>query len=297
MRLNIVGQGAIGSLIAAQAYHTSVPCRVFTRANGPRIKVSLFQGISITLPEAFAESAKLTQNDCLLLPLKVHQLHAALKQWQPFLHPDSPVVLLHNGMGGYEAAQELGIVQPIYSVTTRQAAMKVSSRETRQTGMGESLIGRWARPGEPDAHDKSVLKLLSACLPELHWHPQVAQAFWNKLAINAVINPLTALNDIQNGGLLSPAYQQLIARLSGEIAQVISACSHPLSASELQAQIYQVARATADNYSSMHQDVAHQRPTEIAGINGYLIAQAKKKGIDVPANALLVSQIHALTQQ
>lgn len=297
MRLNIVGQGAIGSLIAAQACRASLPCRIFTRSAAKPHTVSLLQQQHVTLPTPHNAPMQLTQDDCLLLPLKVHHLPAALRQWQPLLHPASPVVLLHNGMGGYEAAERAGITQPLYSLTTRQAALKESPLVTRQTGTGESFLGRWARPGEPDAADTAVLNLLSSCLPPLQWHPQIARAFWDKLAINAVINPLTALHDIRNGALLSPAYHSQIASLCGEIARVISACSHPVSASALAAQIYQVARATADNYSSMHQDVAHQRPTEIDGINGYLVAQAKKKGIDVPANALLVSQVHALTQQ
>jgi 2-dehydropantoate 2-reductase len=44
----------------------------------------------------------------------------------------------------------------------------------------------------------------------------------------------------------------------------------------------------------MHQDVIHGRTTEIEGINGYIVKQAKKKGIEVPINTLLYKAVKAL---
>jgi 2-dehydropantoate 2-reductase len=58
----------------------------------------------------------------------------------------------------------------------------------------------------------------------------------------------------------------------------------------------QVVHATADNLSSMHQDVTHKRSTEIAYINGFVVQKATAHSIDVPVNAALTAMIQ-LKQQ
>jgi 2-dehydropantoate 2-reductase len=55
--------------------------------------------------------------------------------------------------------------------------------------------------------------------------------------------------------------------------------------------VYTVIEQTAENYSSMHQDIAAQRQTEVDYINGYIAQEGLKKGIDVSVNASMVAQI------
>jgi 2-dehydropantoate 2-reductase len=52
-----------------------------------------------------------------------------------------------------------------------------------------------------------------------------------------------------------------------------------------------VAKATAENYSSMHQDIYNKRQSEIDFITGYVLDIAKKYQLVVPQNATLFQQI------
>ena len=58
--------------------------------------------------------------------------------------------------------------------------------------------------------------------------------------------------------------------------------------------VKQVIEKTADNYSSMHQDIQHQRKTEITHINGFICQWAKQLDIEVPENARVLAQVDAL---
>jgi 2-dehydropantoate 2-reductase len=53
----------------------------------------------------------------------------------------------------------------------------------------------------------------------------------------------------------------------------------------------EVCRATAANISSMRQDVLKKRRTEIDAINGAVVKEAAKFGIQTPVNTSLVERI------
>ncbi len=298
MRLNILGTGAIGSAVAGIAAQHGVACRIYSRKPSPAVTVSLFTGEHIELTTPFVKPSKLDNNDVLLLPLKAYQVAPALSQWRPYLSAETPVILMHNGMGGAEIARELLPENPVFLGTTRMGALKQSASKVKITGKGTTDIGFITpQASPPQALQRAVFSLLEQCLEDVVWHQDIYPSLWNKLSINAVINPLTALHDIPNGELLNPRFDSQIQRICEETAAVMQASQVPSDADELKARVLDVAAATATNYSSMHQDVAHQRQTEIDAINGYIVTQAKKKGISVPENALLVKQITELTQR
>ncbi|MBB1438098.1 2-dehydropantoate 2-reductase, partial [Shewanella sp. SG41-4] len=62
------------------------------------------------------------------------------------------------------------------------------------------------------------------------------------------------------------------------------------------ARVYRVIELTSANFSSMYQDVAHNRPTEINEINGYICQQAKIHHLNVPNNQYLVDKVLQLSK-
>jgi 2-dehydropantoate 2-reductase len=58
--------------------------------------------------------------------------------------------------------------------------------------------------------------------------------------------------------------------------------------------VFQVAKATARNRSSMGQDVDHKRQTEIGAINGVVVNEARKLGIETPVNMTLTALVETL---
>ncbi|MES1924907.1 ketopantoate reductase C-terminal domain-containing protein [Salinisphaera sp. T31B1] len=127
--------------------------------------------------------------------------------------------------------------------------------------------------------------------PGLAWTTDIRSHQWAKLVANAAINPLTALYDVDNGRLLDdPTLYERLCLITAEADQLLARLD-PTWPGRSQAHVDAVARATAANTSSMRADVQKGAITEIAAINGWLLARAAELGLDLPANRAVV---HAL---
>ncbi|WP_256096792.1 ketopantoate reductase family protein [Pseudoalteromonas luteoviolacea] len=114
---------------------------------------------------------------------------------------------------------------------------------------------------------------------------------WQKLCVNIAINPLSALLQCQNGRLRAPCYSKQVLALLNEACHVAKYEGVELKLLAELERAYKVMTLTAANNSSMAQDIKLERRTEIDAICGFIVARAKKHGINVPENELLWQQI------
>lgn len=129
---------------------------------------------------------------------------------------------------------------------------------------------------------------------EIEFAPDFKKQQWNKLFVNSVINPITALTGKTNGIALS-------CQLKGTVERIIEECVKVGRMEGIEAEkddvlklVNSVASKTALNTSSMLQDVQKGKVTEIDSINGHVIRLAKKHGISVPANETLYALVKAI---
>ena len=295
MTVNILGSGAIGGLCAVGAQLSATPYRLWSRPGSTTLNhVELLNGESVSLEPLDCADKALTASDLLIVPLKVTQLKEALKTWRHKLLPDTPVVLLHNGMGGMELAAKYLPDNPVFLATTSHGALKTSATRIRHTGKGETMLGSSPCHTTSTLLNTHIAEMMNRCIGPVTWRDDIETALWQKLAVNCAINPLTALNNMPNGGLLAVQYAETITAVCEEVCAVARACKIELEVNTITELVFNVIERTAENFSSMHQDVIYKRTTEIEGINGYIVKQAKKKGIDVPTNTLLYKAIKTL---
>ena len=283
-------QAPVGRLWGCKlaAHHT---IHFWTRDNCQKLAIHL-SGTSATssiTPEAtFQFDANqptlLASSEVVLVTVKAFQVEAAIQAFKAHLNPDTAVVIMHNGMGSQQTVSALLPENPIIYATTSQAAFRPSENDVRHTGLGPTLLGGI----NPQAADYQALgQLFDDALPPCTWQDDINQPLWRKLAINCAINPLTALHNCKNGELARSEFNRELTGICQEVAEVMSAEGHPITGTELRQQVDTVINATADNFSSMNQDVCHQRQTEIDYISGYLIARAATHNISVPYNQRL----------
>lgn len=173
------------------------------------------------------------------------------------------------------------IAQPLLMATTTHAARR-DGNIIVHVANGVTHIG----PARDQDGDYSYLAdTLQNVLPDVAWHNNIRPQLWRKLAVNCVINPLTALWNCPNGELKN--HPQDVATLCAEVASVIEREGLHTSADDLRYYVEQVIDSTAENISSMLQDVRALRHTEIDYITGYLLKRARAHGIAVPENARL----------
>lgn len=300
MTIAIVGNGAIGNLLALRCHENQLHFKLITR-NGLGLKIDCHRGDQSAPLVVIPEVASVTQPidaTILILPLKAYHIIPAVEQLAPRLQPDTTIVLLHNGMGTQHQVAKRVPRMSVVAATTSYAAFKPDKETLIVTGQGVTQAGWITKPSpEHKSHTKQVEDLLSTLLPPCSWQQEIDHVLWKKLAINAVINPLTAIHQIRNGELAQPEFGPIISLLCDEITLVMKAEGVATSADAVLDSVKSVIASSASNFSSMYQDIANQRPTEIDFINGFIQHKAKLKGIAVPENNKLVEHIHRLQKQ
>jgi 2-dehydropantoate 2-reductase len=126
----------------------------------------------------------------------------------------------------------------------------------------------------------------------------VAGLLWGKLVINVGINPFTGLLQVRNGELLEHEETRELMRMAvDEAVSVAKAASVSLPFPDPLARVQEVARLTGQNKSSMYQDVAAGRRTEIDFICGAVVREGEKHGIPTPVNRALTLLVRSLKRK
>jgi 2-dehydropantoate 2-reductase len=288
-RWHILGAGAIGSLFGSTLVRAGVDCTLLLRRadHGYReLQVEEGGRITATALACSAVTAGGTINR-LLVTTKAHQALDALQDVHHRLSPDATVLLLMNGMGLAEDVSRQFPGARVYCGTTTEGAYRRSPQHIVHAGRGVTLVGSPEGRAAPD-----WFATWEAADLDCRWTGDIRSALWHKLAINCAINPLTAIHRCRNGKLIAdPELHRTVHELCDEIVAVSRALGFTTTAADLHTTVEQVAAATAENRSSMLQDVTAGRPTEIDHITGYLVSQATLLGIAVPLNRALLEAV------
>lgn len=281
----VVGNGAIGSLAACRLKLAGYPVGLHLKQ--PRSHTIDFAGSPLHFPAAIPPF------NAVLIPVKSYAVVDAVQSLLPHLAAHAQLVLSHNGMGTLEHVLPLlAPSQGLWFLTTAHGALK-QQQTLLHTGQGQSVLAPLNVAAK--AYTSAVLPAMDAALGPVALVDDITPFLWQKLAINAAINPLTAIYNCRNGELLQAQFASLLTAAITEVQQVAAACGVILDYTLLQQKVLQVIAATAENFSSMQQDITHKRRTEIEAINGYVVQQAARFGIDVPHNNAMLAQVLRLS--
>ena len=292
MHWHILGAGSIGLLWTAKLIQAGYRATLILRNRGKLEQLHREPTIRCG-DEYFPVEAELTDSaskiSSLLITTKAYDAESAFKSALSRISPNASVLLLHNGMGPQQRLAEQYPQTDIWAGSTTDGAYLKSDFHVVQAGEGETWIGSLSDPKQDGLYQQ--LK----CLPALYHQSQITHRLWQKLAINCAINPLTAIYNCKNGELLNNAeYYRQMKLICEEVERVAAAKNIPLFEIPLIDKVIEVVSATARNYSSMRQDVAHQRQTEIEYINGFLCEQARQRRVATPINDSLLDQLRQL---
>ncbi len=290
----LIGPGAIGSLMV-WSLQESATIKVFAHRAGLSLPGHVeSEGETHRLRWSLTDS--LDGIDAVLVCCKATQVERATLPLIPKLS-DIPWLILCNGLGPQAWLSQQLPGQVLWASTT-EGAGRFGAR-VRHTGLGDTRIGspelypvnaeteRWGR-WLTDHSDPL----------ELHWEADITTVLWRKLAINAVINPITAVQQCLNGELAGPEWQNEIAALCTEIEHIARACDVQLP-TDLAERVVAVAAATRRNRSSMLTDIAAGRETEVDAILGPLLCAADRHGLSAPRLQYwyqAVIRLHPLTR-
>ncbi len=289
----ILGAGALGCTFAAllKAQQQPVSLLLSERHRGHFHPAFEFIALNerhrlVSTHPRFAEQA--AGVECLLVMTKAYQVLPALQSLRG-LPADTPIILLHNGMGVADEVARAFPHNPLLAGVTSHGALKEGPWQVRHTGKGETWLGPVNEGGKAFAHLQAPL---ASALGHAAWSEDILSLQHRKLAINAVINPLTACHHIRNGQLHEPRFADVLDQLSEEVHAVLAQLGETETLAQFRRRLNSVIELTATNYSSMHQDLAHRRPTEIDHITGYVLSHAGK--LPVPVCRQLYQEVKRL---
>ncbi|TXK77134.1 ketopantoate reductase family protein [Paenibacillus sp. N3.4] len=315
MRIMIVGAGSLGLLFAAMLSSRCEQMTVVTRTDKQAVALCE-EGIGITGNEQryfhtnngrieydyyiegtdSAERLPMSNPDYIFLMVKQTAITPKLIAFlNANMSPQTLVVCFQNGIGHEEKlAKQLGWARLLFAVTT-EGARKEGLTTVSHTGNGVTYIGTAAQ-GQEIVEAQHFL--LAKQLEEAGFRTKVSKnmetRIWNKLIINAVINPLSAILRVPNGKLLQSSWSRtLMHALYCEAAQVAKAKCVPIE-DDLWDTIIKVCEATSQNHSSMLQDILKSRYTEIDYMNGSLLEIARELGIELSTHATVYQLVKAL---
>ena len=279
---HILGAGSLGTLWATRLARAGVPVRLILR-NQARL-ASYRAGKGLTLVEHGVEQTYPVIGETpdssepirrLLVACKAYDAQSAIAQLQHRLAPDAELILLQNGLGSQDAvAAQWPSARCIFASST-EGAFRDGDWRVGFAGHGYTWLGDASHPTPPLWLDD----LQAAGIPH-EWATDILTRLWRKLALNCAINPLTVLYHCRNGGL--SAHHCEVATLCAELAELLERCGQPAAAQDLHSEVERVIQATAANYSSMYQDVANARRTEISYLLGYACQAAARHQLAAP---------------
>jgi len=303
MNIIIVGQGAMGLLWYSQLFLLNANKETINLSLRSSTKPPLLSApfifrdtnnIEKNLPLNYANDKAISQADVILFMVKSYQVKQAIAAIANLIPNKALVILCHNGMGTiHDIPQTIKNKNTIFAMLTTHGCMRNAPLHVIHTGLGTSDLGVISGKYTTKLSDE-IVSLLHLALPSVSFHKNIVEKQWVKLAINCVINPLTALNKHKNGVINDKKYQTVIKNILNEVIQVAQCEGIPLTLKTLQQTINNVADATSKNTSSMLNDVIKKQKTEIDYINGYIHQLGIKHKIATPENTQLWQQVSAL---
>jgi 2-dehydropantoate 2-reductase len=214
--------------------------------------------------------------------------------------PETAIVLAQNGIG-IEA--EYAVAYPNNTIISGVVYLPTTQVEPGIIEHGTPLerfeIGTY--PASANAEAKAKVEQLAelftkgdgTCIP----CDDVQAQRWYKLALNAALNPVTALTLCDDANFIrsSEGALEMLKDIMREVGATARAYGYSnINETSISEQMvrHEDRLVTGGKEPSMLVDVRHERPVEVEAILGNVVRMAKAKKVKVP----LLSMLHTLTK-
>ncbi|MCS7250971.1 MAG: 2-dehydropantoate 2-reductase [Anaerolineae bacterium] len=301
MRIALLGTGAMGTLFGvrlarvAEVWMLGTWTEALEAARQDGLRLMTAEGEETARVATAADPTEVPPCDLALILVKTYQTERAAQWARQVLQPDGIALTFQNGLGPLETLQEiLGPSRALQGVTTMGTTL-LAPGHARLSGTGSIWLGATSLNSELL---ERIADLLERAGFQVELHRDLQGVIWGKLVANTAINPITALFDVPNGALLERSDLWRLARgVARETAAVARAQDISLPFRDPEGFVAEVCRQTAENSSSMRQDLRRGRPTEIDALNGAVVGIGRRIGIPTPLNEMLWRWIKTLEEQ
>jgi len=298
MKVCIVGCGAIGSLFAAHlARDESIEVWAYDldrqhvdAINAGGLRLSGVNSL-VSHPHATSSPDEIPACEFGIVATKALHTRAAIEATARAFE-NGAVCSVQNGAGNEEIIAEY--VPRVMRGTTFPAGHIVAPGHVEQDTGGKT----WMGPFEPKPATMDEVKCLADALTRAGMETLAMEdargAQWTKLIFNASTNPIGALTQLPHGVACDQKrLRELISGLVAEGVAVATALGIELD-SDPEALIDHAREVAYNHKASMLQDVQAGRRTEVAALNGGIVAFGTANQVPTPLNAAIWALIEGL---
>lgn len=313
MRVLIYGGGAVGLGLASCLLKSQAEVCIIARADtvaalrkSGLVRTGIF-GKFCAGPETFSAYASLSEIenrefDFILVCTKSFDSASAaedISQNSRLLASDAKIILCQNGWGNAEKFNPLFSKERIYSARVITGFTRRKPNEVEVTVHAEAIHIGSLFGCNIEAVGPLAKSIAAGDIPSVTVHG-IEKDLWAKMLYNCALNPLGAILDVPYGDLAeNPSTKDLMNHIAEEVFAVMTAGgfrTHWQSADGFLKVFYdKLVPATAGHKSSMLQDIAAGKRTEIDALTGEVLTLAEKHHIKVPYNNAVNSLIQFLS--
>ena len=293
MKIEIIGAGAVGLLVASFFTEMQANVRLITRTEHQAKQLkenNLIRTNCDGTKSIFPIDAATTLSgdaDMIIIAVKYGQLQDVYKQLQ-MVEQSTPILFLQNGLAHYDEALQLAFHQ-IAFCSVQFGAHKINHHHVAHKGIGLMKIA----VARGEEHLFSPIAAHSSERFPIVFEQDAETMLLEKAWLNCFINPLTAVLQVPNGKLVQQEDAfQIVKNLYNEMI-----VAFPQFAESFQLeQVVALCERTAENTSSMRADLLAGRKTEIETIVGAVIKRAQKEQKQLPILQTLYLLVKALEE-
>ena len=244
----------------------------------------------VTPVRAATDPAELPDPELAIVATKTTELEAAARRLDG-VWPGAAVMTVQNGLGAEAAFPGRQVI----SAVTFMSGTRHSDTHVEYILDTETWLGPYGKT--PYELVEEVATLIVASGLKARAFRDLRPAQWTKLIFNATVNGVAALTGLPHEPRFAAREQpgdlgHLVFELTEEGKRVALAAGVELHDDPWEMNVLATRRGSK-HYPSMLEDVEARRPTEIELINGSLLREARRHGVEVPLHAALYQLVKA----
>jgi 2-dehydropantoate 2-reductase len=290
-KIFVLGAGAIGSSYGALLSRKN---DVTLIGNENHVDAIISRGLTFSgdvqkeiFIKAETKIREVLSNTLILLTTKAHDSEKAITEIKGLLKDDTVILILQNGLGNKELVKR--IVRDEIQIVRGLVKSAAQFLEPGKIAFwnGETIL-------EQTKMSKRIAWLFNESGLRTRISNEMDEEMWNKLVVNCVVNPITAILRVRDNEVAVDGLRQLRHGIVEECVKV-GKCEGMVFQLDLKEAIEKDIMKFM-NFSSMCQDIMKRKKTEIDFLNGKIVELGKKHNIPTPINEAMTCLIKFLEE-
>jgi len=306
VQVAVLGAGAVGSYFGGMLARLGVNVTLIARAahvdairrNGLFLDTVTFQ--EHVRVAASTDVSAVRNADFVLFCVKTLDTEDAARALAPHLTPGATVVSIQNGVDNVPRIRSASGIDALPVVVYIAAAMPEPGH-MKHSGRGELIVGELPdtpRPSstQPPRAERFAALCAGASIP-CRLSPNIEIDLWTKMLMNCAGNAVTAIAQTSFGhAARNLQIREVIRMVIDETVAVARASGVQLPEAGWVEKALKNAEGLGDATSSMAQDIARGKRTEIDSLNGYIVRRGAELRVPTPVSSTLYGLVKLIEE-